>query len=173
MRVLPCPSAFRLVLGLLALLIMAPAWADDPVAEYNAIKRASLKGIESVEVVVLAARSDSECRQLSAEQLETATEAQLHEAGIPLGPGAASYLFVSVTSVEALTNLLCGFAVSVDLQQVVVLVRDMRITTFGTTWHQGGLGVAAIEKHPEYLRRMLAALVDEFITAYLEQNPKP
>lgn len=92
--------------------------------------------------------------------------------GIPIGPAAASYLFVSVPSVEALTNVLCGFAVSVEPRQVVVLLRDQHITTFGTTWHQGGLGIVATVKHPKYLQGMLATVVGEFITACREQNPR-
>lgn len=172
MCVLLRQSDARLTLGLVTLLLITPAWADDPVAEYDAITRASLKGIESLDVVVLPARADPGCPPPSAEQTETEIEAQLQRAGIPIGPAAASYLFVSVASVDALTDLLCGFAVSVELQQVVVLLRDPRITTFGTTWRRGGLGVVATVKHPAYLRGMLAIIVDEFITAYREQNPR-
>jgi hypothetical protein len=172
MRFLLFLSAPRLVLVIFAFLVMYPAWAEDPVAEYEAIKRSSLKGFESVEVIVLAAEADSGCRQASDEQIQTEVEARLRRAGIQIGPGAASYLFVRVASVEALKELLCGFAVSVELQQVVLLARDMRIITFGVTWQQSGLGVAATSRIPEYLRRMLADIVDNFINDYLEQNPK-
>jgi hypothetical protein len=172
MRCHPFLSGPRFALRILALLIITPAWAEDPVAEYEAIKRSSLKGIESVSVIVLASEADSGCRQVSDEQIQTEVEARLRRAGILIGPGAASYLFVSVASVEALKELLCGFAVSVELQQVVLLARDMRVMTFGMTWHQGGLGVAATSRIQEYLLRMLADIVDNFINAYLEQNPK-
>ena len=172
MRVLPCLPSPRLSLGILALLVMAPAWAQDPATEYEAIKRSSLKGIESIEVIVLASETDLACRQVSDEQLETEVEAQLRWAGIHIDPAATSFLFVSVASVEALKELLCGFVVSVELQQVVLLARDTRIMTFGMTWHQGGLGVVATSRSPEYLRRMLAGIVTNFIDAYREQNPK-
>jgi hypothetical protein len=173
MRVLTCPSAFRLALGLLALFILAPAWAEDPATAYDAIKRASLKGIESLNVVVLAAKLDSGCHRVSHEEIETDVEARMERAGIPLAPDPGAYLFVSLASVELLKDVLCGFVVSVELQQVVRLVRDMRIMTFGMTWHRGGLGFASTSSTPEDLRRLLATLVDEFITVYLEQNPKP
>jgi hypothetical protein len=166
-------ACLRLALGLLALLLLAPAWAADPVAEYEAIKRASLKGIESLNVVVLAAKLDSACHRVSDEDIETEVEARLERAGIPLAPDPVAYLFVSLASVEPLKDLLCGFVVSVEVQHVVRLVRDMRIMTFGMTWHRGGLGFASTSRTANDVRRLLAALVDEFITVYLEQNPKP
>jgi hypothetical protein len=171
MRVLLHLVATRLALGLLALLLQTPAWAANPVAEYNTIKLASLRGIASVDVIVLPANADAGCRPPAAEQTERELEAQLQRAGIPVVPSATAYLFVSVASVTALPDLLCGFAVSLELQQVVVLVRDTTITTFGTTWHRGGLGVVATREHPAYIRGMLAALADEFVEAYRDQNP--
>ena len=174
MRLLAFLSGPRLALGILALLFTAPVWAEDPAAEFDAIKRSSLKGIESLDVIVLEAPAESRCPDLPDKQVQTDVETQLRQAGISIGPGsAAAYLFVSVVSVAAARGRLYGFAVSVDLQQVVLLARDPRILTFGTTWHQGGMGVAGILRIPEYPRRMLAQIVDELITDYLEQNPKP
>jgi len=172
MRCHPFLTVPRLTLGLLALLLLAPAWAADPVAEYEAIKRASLKGIESLNVVVVAAKADSGCDRVSDEEIETEVEVRLERAGIPLAPDPVAYLFVSLASVEPLKDLLCGFVVSVEVQHVVRLVRDMRIMTFGMTWHRGGLGFASASRTPEDVRRLLATLVNEFITVYLEENPK-
>lgn len=171
-----CHSFFsgpRFALRILALLIITPAWAEDPVAEFNAIKRSSLKGIKSVEVIVLATEAESRCPDLTDEQVETDVETQLRQADIPIDPDSTAFLFVSVVSVAVLKGHLYGFAVSVDLQQVVLLARDLRIMTLGTTWHQGGMGVAGTSKIPEYPRRMLAHIVDQFINDYREQNPKP
>ncbi len=86
------------------------------------------------------APGDSACRQISADQLEADVEGRLRRAGVPIGPGTASYLFVRLGSIEPLKETLCAFTVPVELQQVVVLVRDTRIMTFGMTWHQAGLG---------------------------------
>jgi len=95
-------------------------------------------------------------------------------AGIPVASSATSYLFVSFASVNAFPDLLCSLAVSLELQQIVVLVRDTTITTIGTTRHQGGLGVVATgPPHSTYLRGMLVALVEEFIRACRAQNAKP
>ncbi len=160
-----------LALGLLALLITTPGWAADPVAEYDAIKRASLRGIESLEVVVPPARVVAQCRPIAPEDLQSQVEDRLERAGIRIGPGTASYLIVKVASIEPVKDLLCGFTVLVELQQVVLLVRDTRIMTFGMTWQHAGLGVAAPARFPESLQRMLAELVDEFIAAYRDQNP--
>ena len=173
MHVLLHRVAFYLVLGLLPLVLLAPAWAADPVATYQAIKQASLRGIPSVDVIVLPARADPGCLPPAAEQVEVEIEAHLQQDGVPVADGGVAYLFVSVASVAALPDLLCGFAISLELQQIVNLVRDATITTVGATWHKGGLGVVAKENHPAYVRGMLTALVDEFINAYLEQNPRP
>jgi hypothetical protein len=167
----PVLAGPRLAIGFLVLFVVAPVWAEDPMAEYNAIKRASLKGIESLNVVVSAAKVDSGCQRVSDEEIESEVEARLERAGILLAPDPVAYLFVSLAVVEPLKDVLCGFVVSVELQHVVRLVRDMRIMTFGMTWHRGGLGFASTSRTPEDLRRLLATLVDEFIAAYLEENP--
>ncbi len=172
MRILSSRPSLRLAFGLLLLVSAAPAWAEDPVRTYNAIKRASLKGLESLDVLVLASEVESRCRPLSDEQIETAVETRLQRAGIPLADAPAGYVFVSLATVEPVKGFLCGFVVSVELQQAVRLVRDMDIWTFGMTWHRGGLGVASPGRTGEDLQGLVASLVDEFIGAYLEQNPK-
>ncbi len=171
MHVLLRRAAVHLALGLLPLVFLTHAWAADPAAEYHAIKARSLKGIAEVDVVVLPPKADPGCPPPAAEQIETEVETHLQQDGVPVGEDAVAYLFVSVASVAALPNLLCGFAVSLELQQVVSLVRDTTITTFGMTWHKNGLGVVTKGKYPPYVQGMLTALVDEFISAYLAQNP--
>lgn len=161
-----------LVLGLLALLIIAPAWAEDPIAEYEAIKRASLKGLESFEVIVPPLNMDAGCRTVSPEELQAEAEARLDDAGIQVGLGTATHLLIAVTAFEPVKDLLCGFSMTVALQQVVLLVRDPRILTFGVTWEHAGVGVAAPARVAEHLRRMLAHMVEEFIAIYRDQNPE-
>ncbi len=163
---------FRLVLGGLALLVLAPAWADDPVAEYDAIKRASLKGLASLNVLVPPLNMEAGCRRVSSEELQAEAEARLDDAGIPLGPGTATHLLITVTAFEPVTDLLCGFSMTVALQQVVLLVRDTRIMTFGVTWEHAALGVATPARVAEHLQRMLAHMVEEFIAIYRDQNPE-
>jgi hypothetical protein len=158
--------------GVLALLVLAPAWADDPVAEYEAIKRASLKGLESLEVIVPPVNMDAGCRRVSPEELQAEVEARLDDAGIPVGLGTATHLIIAVTAFEPVKDLLCGFSMTVALQQVVLLARDTRIMTFGVTWEHAGLGVATPARVADHLRRMLAHMVEEFIAIYRDQNPK-
>jgi hypothetical protein len=107
------------------------AWADDPSAEFEAIKRASPKGIESVDVIVLGTEVASGCSPFPYDSTHTTVEARMERAGIRISPSPTAYLFVRVASVEALDGLLCGFAVSVELQQIVRLARNPDITTFG------------------------------------------
>ena len=90
MRVLARLSGPGLALGLLALLVAAPAWAADPTAEYEAIRRASLKGIDSLEVIVPPPRGGSGCGPVSTDHIQTKVEARLERVGIRVGPAAAS-----------------------------------------------------------------------------------
>jgi hypothetical protein len=165
-------SGPRLALGILALLFTAPAWAGIPVVDVDALKRSALKGIESVYVMVLAPEAAARCPDLTDEQVQTDVEARLRGADIRIDPDASSLLLVSVVSVEALKDILYGFAVSVELTEVVLLARDKRNMTLGATWHQVGVGVAGTSTIPEYPRRLLADIVDRFIHAYREQNQK-
>lgn len=172
MRCRALGAVSRVVLACLALLVLAPAWAEDPVAEYEAIKRASLKGLESLEVIVPPLNMDTGCRRVSPEELQAEVEARLDDAGIQVGLGTATHLLIAVTAFEPVKDLLCGFSMTVALQQVVLLVRDTRIMTFGVTWEHAGLGVATPARVAEHLRHMLAHMVDEFIAIYRDQNPK-
>jgi hypothetical protein len=151
---------------------MTPAWAADRVVDVDALKRSALRGLESVDVIVLTPEAAARCPDLTDEQVRTDVETRLHWAGIQIDPDAPSILLVSVVAVEAFKDLLYGFAVSVELHEVVLLARDKQIMTLGATWHQVGLGVSGISNIPEYPRRVLADIVDRFITVYLEQNPK-
>ena len=163
----------RVVLGCLALLVLAPAWAEDPGAEYEAIKRASLKGLEALEVVVPPLNMDAGCRPVAPEDLQAEVEARLDDAGVLLGPSMAARLVIGVTATEAVKDLLCGFTVTVAVQQVVLLLRDTDIMTFGVTWQHAGLGVSPPGRVAERVRHMLTHIVDEFIAIYRDQNPKP
>lgn len=171
MRVLPGSSGACLALGFIALVFVCPAWAKDPAAEFEAVKSASLEGIESLDVMVITPRADSGCHHVAPEQIETAVEARLQRAGIPLDPEPDAYLFVSLGSMEPLRDLLCGFVVSLELHQVVFLVRDTRIATVGITWRRTGFGVTTTAQTPDTLQGVLANLVDHFIAEYREQNP--
>ncbi len=172
MRFPPILTAPRLALSLsIFILAVGPTWATNPSADFEALQRASLKGIDSVGVVVMIPRTVPGCDPLSPQQIQTDVTARLHRPGVPTSPDPAAFLSISVTAVAATENLLCGFAVSVDLYQIVFLVRDIRIASVGVTWHQGALGVVARTQTPAYLQKVLAILVEHFIAAYLEQNP--
>ncbi len=173
MRICGRLLTLRVALGLLAPAVLTPAWAEDPVAEYETIKRASLNGLSSLDVIVPPLNMDAGCRRVSPEELQAEAEARLDDAGIQIGLGTATHLLITVTAFEPVKDLLCGFSMTVALQQVVLLVRDPRIMTFGVTWEHAGLGVATPARVADHLRRMLAHMVDEFIAIYRDQNPKP
>ena len=131
-------------LGVLALLVLAPAWAQDPVAEYEAIKRASLKGLEALAVIVPPLNMDAGCRRVSPGGTSSRGGGRVwttRALQVGLGHGHAfDHRRDRVRTRDQ--DLLCGVSMTVALQQVVLLVRDPRIMTFGVTWEHAGLGVA-------------------------------
>jgi hypothetical protein len=171
MRPHPLLVGPRLALGLLALLVTAPAWADELIVDVDDLKRAAFKGITSVYVMVMAPEPGTRCPDLTDEQVRTDVEAQLRQAGIRTDANASSFLLINVGAVEAITNVLYSVTVSVELTEVVLLARDKRIMTLGATWHQVGLGIAGTSSLPEYPRKLLADILDRFIHAYRDQNP--
>ncbi len=148
------------------LLGTGPTWAGDPSADFTALQRTSLRGIDAVEVVVVPPQMVPGCDLLSGPQLEREVAARLHRAGIPNTPDPIAFLFLSVATVATPDTQRCAITVAVDLYQIVLLVRDIRLASVGVTWHQGTLGMAARADSVAHVQHMVAMLVDQFIGAY-------
>jgi hypothetical protein len=104
--------------------------------------------------------------------LQTDVELRLRQSGIQVSNDASAWLTVNVSTwkIEAGT-----YAVNIllRLNQMVGLDRNLHIRTLGTTWETDSLLVvgAGPFRIPD-ARSKVADLVDQFINAYLEQNPK-
>ena len=166
MRLNAFPSCRRIVLTVALLILAVPAWGQD-----GAAQRATLKGITIVEVVVEAMDPVAEQDGLTRAQLQTDVEVRLRQAGITVGPTLTGHLYVNVDTVKGDHGQTYAYNVSVQYVQQVVLARDPKAPIFATTWDTGGVGMMAASRLHE-VRQDVANYVDQFIKAYLEQNPK-
>ncbi len=103
---------------------------------------------------------------------QTAVELRLRLAGIkvlePDNDTLTPFLFISINVGHQQVGQHDYFAIDVELNQAVRLLRDRSISGVGATWSQnaGGFGDAAL------VRSALEELVDDFVNAYLSVNPK-
>ena len=166
MRLTVARSRPRILLTLALLLPTASAWGED-----SAAQRATLQGVTVVEVVVEAMDPVAEQVGLTRSQLQTDVEARLRQAGIPVGPSLTGHLYVNVDTFKGGHGQTYAYNVSVQYIQQVVLARDPKTPFFAATWEVGGVGMFAADRLHE-VRQDVANYVDQFIKAYLEQNPK-
>jgi hypothetical protein len=166
MRLRPCLARPRIVLAWALLLLAVPAGAADDEEE-----RASLRGVDSIAVVVEGIPPDAERDGLIRSQLETEVESHLRQAGIKVVTSSPFMLYVNI---ETLKNHLGSYTYSIQLsfEQPVALLRDpRRVQTFAVTWSVGSMGAVSSNLLQE-VQAAVTDLVNSFITAYREQNPK-
>jgi hypothetical protein len=166
MRVLAFLSRASVVLILALPLLAAPARGQD-----GAAQRATLKGVTIIEVVVEEMDPVAERDGLTRSQLRTDVELRLRQAGITVGPTLTGHLYVNVDTVKSDHGQTYAYNVVVQYVQQVVLARDPKALVFATTWETGGVGMIVVDRLRE-VRQDVANYVDQFIKAYLEQNPK-
>lgn len=140
-------------------------------------ERATLRGLPGVYVLAFAS-PDGEQHGLTKEQVQTDAELRLRKAGIrvlsetewlktPGGP----YLYVRVNVMKKEDSSLYAFSIYVALKQRVLTERNPKISSFATTWDTGSIGIVG-ENYLRDIRGSVADDVDEFINAFLAENPK-
>lgn len=173
MRRVTFPPRGRFVLGMAVILLSAPPALSVPAqADDHALTRATLKGVPAVQVLVEEIEPDAEKDGLTRDQVLTDVGMRLRKAGITVVPSAKEYLYVNVNTYKSGTDLY-AFAISVEFKQGVRLIRDSKVVTFAPTWSVGSVGTVGPKNLQRIVRANVANHVDEFISAYLEQNPKP
>ncbi|MGI8958997.1 MAG: hypothetical protein ACR2IV_04375 [Bryobacteraceae bacterium] len=151
--------------------VSLPVVARASDTEFN---RRTLKGIKAVGVIVEELKEVP--NGLTKEQLQSDVELKLREAGITVIPlsqsnqAAAPYLYVRVNSIQLPSSGQYVYAIGIELNQVVRIARDMKITSVATTWDKGGTGCTS---RPGSIRDGVADYVDKFLTAYFSVNPTP
>ena len=154
-----------LVFAIAVLLFSITAWADTP------SQRATLRGIRAVAVVVEDTHADAQRDGLTRRQLQTDVEQRLRQAGIKVHNDAPGFLDVFVNTLKIESGFY-AYAIRVQFRQRVRMERNLKIAALASTWEApsvvGTVGTRALRD----VRGSVRDRVDEFINAYLEQNPK-
>jgi hypothetical protein len=138
----------------------------------------TLKGLQSVYVVVESFESEVEKYGLTEQQIQTDVELRLRQNGIRvlsqqewLSSAMNSYLYVNVGIVRVEDFPLVSYNILLALKQSVFLARDPTKWCVATTWSTGSTGSAGFNKI-EFIRQFVKDHVDTFINDYLAVNPK-
>ena len=159
-----CP---RIVIASALLVLPTSAWGSD-----SPSARATLKGITELQVVVETIDPEVERHGLTQVQLQTDLELRLTQAGIKVVSSAPASLCVNIQFMRIMLYRVYAYWLEVAIRQPVRLDRDLRLSHVAApTWSLSGSGVIPPQRVRE-LRSRVIEQVDQFISAYLKQNPK-
>jgi hypothetical protein len=136
---------------------------------------ATFKGVRTVDVQVPPIDRSVERDGFSQIQFEADVKLRLLRAGIDVNSSSqvcAERLFVLINAVKSETLPLYAVSCDLEFRQPVCLMRDPRILTSATTWSRNIVELVSSARAGDFTRQSLANLVDQFINAYFEQNPK-
>lgn len=139
----------------------------------------SLKGLKGIGLFVEPLNPEVEKAGISRDQLKQEVELKLGQAGIQVlneeerikEPGKP-YLYININAYSWREEVIYGFALKVDLNQLVLLDRDPKTGCFGTTWFSGSAGIIGANKLKNVIRTELDDTIAKFINDYLAVNPK-
>ena len=154
----------------------ALAGAPRPLAAQSARNVASLAGVEGVEVVVEELTAAQRNLGLSESALRNDVVTRLRQAGVrvvaqSVACGESPCLYVHVTTTVG--DGANAHFVHVGVQQMVNLSRDTAFALSVETWRAvGRIGLAPGRETAERVRDAVRSEVDQFVTAYLDANPR-
>jgi len=159
--VLTCPAGFQ-------------AFSYD-----GSLTRETLRGLQGIEVLVENIAPEAERDGLTRRQVQTDVELRLRRAGIRVlsdeeghtTPGRPC-LYINVHTSKRDGRGFYAYHVTVALNQDVRLARDLAMESLGTTtWSVSTVGSVG-EARTREVRETVHDGVDEFINAYLAENPE-
>ncbi len=122
-------------------------------------------------VVVEEMRADAERDGLTRNLLQTDVEQRLRQAGITVDNHAPGFLAIFVNTLKFESGFY-AYAIRVQFKQRVRMERNLKIAALASTWEApsvvGTVGTRALRD----VRGSVRDRVDEFINAYLEENPR-
>lgn len=137
--------------------------------------RATLAGLEGVQIYVEELKPEIEADGLTRKSLEEDARRELEEGRVPLlseGQTAAGrpylYVYLHVFRLPTETRRYL-FYIRVELNQQVALERNPRIRGPAVTWSDGGVG---LDFSLENIRNIVAQQVRKFVKAYRAANPE-
>lgn len=167
-------------LSLVALFLAgAPrGWAEGSPTTYPVPDRYGLKGLKGFYVQIDSLPYDVESGGLTSAGLQRDVELLLRKGGAlvlsreqgrdnPNAPRLHVRLLTSKTNHRSLFT----YAIVVDFGQPAVLARDNTISVDAITWSKAGAGLVKSKKLDE-IRKHVCEIVDDFLNAYLAENPR-
>lgn len=158
-----------------AVLLLTAICAAQGDTEYT---RPSLRGIQGLGVLIENLGSDVEAAGLHEADIQTDVELKLRLAGIKVitvpesykQPGAPRLYVIAHVNLSNQQPII--YAISVQLQQGVVLERNSALSISATTWSSSPIVELFPFRDTQKIRDMIRDRVDQFINAYLSVNPK-
>lgn len=136
--------------------------------------RDTLKGHQSIGVLVENLRSEIENSGVTREQLQSDVELALRKAGIKVDDGASSYLYVNINMIRAKTTqgveIGLAYSIELDFKQPATLSVSKTLAIV-TTWTKGTVGVTGRDDSRS-VRTGLNDYVSRFINDFLAANQK-
>jgi hypothetical protein len=171
-----CTAIFTILLGVLT---VAPARAEDE-PDMAQMNRDKLRGIKEFAVFVIPQSPSTDTINLDATGLQTAAEATLRKARLPLvatkelpnTPTAPSkpILDIEITSLAVPNTGLVAVLIEYRMTEIVVPFRQPVTKIVGSTWRfQAAATVGA--KNVNDVRKFMVDQLDTFINDYLAANP--
>ena len=161
-----------------SLLVVAMLLVMSPCANAESAKnqRATLKGIESLYVVIINLDPDAAKVGLTPTMVRKDIELKLKAAGITvpleLIGNDEPYLNVVINLHYDTSNDFVYYSVSVSLIQPVVLLRDANLSCSARTWFISSTGGAPKKESVRLMNDEINKRVDQFINDYRAANPK-
>lgn len=149
----------------------------EEVGEYNASTRIEAQyvgtGIDAMYVVVEDLTKDAIEAGLTRKQIQTDVELKLRQEGIRIrSTPVDAFLCVNVNILKILDGSMLANSITVELKQVVFLMRNPKILILATTWSKSMTGYAGETVFVSSMRQDVSDLVDIFLNDYLAANPK-
>ena len=168
----------RKPLAVARLLPNVPLPAPVNVASEEVHTLKPLTGLKGVCICVEDINIDAKKDGLDPDQIKVEVELRLRKAGITVfdkvtsdGNDSRADLYVNINAVKN-GNEMYGYGLSLDLTEVVGLLRTVPCRTSATTWTTGSAGTVGASNMAASLRQYADDAVDRFANDYLAQNPK-
>lgn len=147
------------------------AMASDSKAD-----RDTLRGIKTIQVVVLDISADAIKDGLTVQQIRTDVELRLRKAGVVVVddlPKSNRHLTIMAACVKRAYEGTSVYAydVTVSFDQPAITVSNNVLAVL-STWSVGSVGLAGSSNMSRFVRETIGNFVDEYINAYLSVNPK-
>jgi hypothetical protein len=170
---------WKVLLAVVLVLVLTLTFSNPLFSIDSKSNRATLRGLKGIGVLIEKLPQEIEREGLNRSQLQMAVESRLRQAGIKVLTKEESiktpeepnlYINVNVNIAKTECNI---YPYSIDLLfiQRVSLLRNPNLIAYAVTWSKGGVG--SIEKTiVGELKETVEEMVDVFISAYMEENPK-